>query len=612
MSNEEHLLQKYCAKENNSSILSIPSAHLMSVQQILEISQEKYKGREYREALVGFKNILELSNIEACIQIPQLLSIISKCYYKLKLYRESIEYSQQVLKSIRIIDNTIEIKNRMRIIKSYYRIGDREETDKYLQKTLDGYPMGITGKLPIIIKYGTRIRPTINYSKDLNVSIAPMEKTHQEISYLYGGLGVDIGNVLLTFADVHRRSSSLKNTHFHLTLSDKSPSIVARNIIIFWLLNEIGYAITLESIYQDSQHSDLGILLFYLYNSTMIPTFLCPLLVRRLDLIILFGDIGKIPDWLQINQSTWSLVRPIFEYWRTEVSITANDMRNMISHHTRDLQIHSSNTGTLSNNEIQLFKKWQILLSPASTLSTMMSYYQKLTHQNIIMERESLATRIDREWIPNLITLTMTEQLLNPFEMVFGLFSKIDSTLKNPSSNLFDYFIQVVFHCGKGLRQLTDNNSIHLEINSTLPEYTSNDIFDTTGHTIGQAHNTKKMKITIKTLNGYNGPLEVDSNDTAMDLKNKILQMNPKPFGDELLSVDQQRLILPTNKAMEDSATVEGSGLQENSVVTLIVRLKKDTDQVQSTQETPVPTSPDSSQPSTPQKQKKKKGCLIQ
>lgn len=115
-------------------------------------------------------------------------------------------------------------------------------------------------------------------------------------------------------------------------------------------------------------------------------------------------------------------------------------------------------------------------------------------------------------------------------------------------------------------KQLEDNNEIQaygIKSDDTL-HLTSFMLGGGESGSGGSSTGTKH--IYIRTLNGKNISIDVNDTDTIKSLKDKITDI-------EGVSADQQRLVF-NGKQMEDGNTIQDYGIQEDSSIHLVLRLR--------------------------------------
>lgn len=74
------------------------------------------------------------------------------------------------------------------------------------------------------------------------------------------------------------------------------------------------------------------------------------------------------------------------------------------------------------------------------------------------------------------------------------------------------------------------------------------------------------MQIVLRTLLGKSIPVEINSNDTIQDIKDKVFELEGIP-------VDCQRLIF-AGRGLEDSRYLSDYGIRSNSIIHLVLRLR--------------------------------------
>ena len=74
------------------------------------------------------------------------------------------------------------------------------------------------------------------------------------------------------------------------------------------------------------------------------------------------------------------------------------------------------------------------------------------------------------------------------------------------------------------------------------------------------------MKVTIQTISGTSRTIEVETTSTIKSIKDQL-------FALEGITADQQRILFH-GQILQDSATIESSGIEEGSVLHMVLQLR--------------------------------------
>ena len=144
------------------------------------------------------------------------------------------------------------------------------------------------------------------------------EMGRKKISLLFAGIG-DCRNVYTTFMSMFsdRLQGKLKDQSFHLTLVDIKPAVIARDLVLFLLLDDLS-KVTRTS---GPKRSLLQACLYYTYLSPIMPGRLATVLQARIQLAIdILEDKQPLPAYLDIPHIHRPEVLKLLKQWQHDAS----------------------------------------------------------------------------------------------------------------------------------------------------------------------------------------------------------------------------------------------------------------------------------------------------
>jgi hypothetical protein len=141
-----------------------------------------------------------------------------------------------------------------------------------------------------------------------------------KISLLFGGIG-DCRNVLCTFMSIFadRLQGKLKGQSLHLTLVDIKPAAIARDIVLFLLLDDLSKVSRTNR--PNATRSLLQACLYYTYLSPIMPSRVATVLQARIQLSIdILEDKQPPPAYLDIPHIYRPEVLRVLKQWQHDAS----------------------------------------------------------------------------------------------------------------------------------------------------------------------------------------------------------------------------------------------------------------------------------------------------
>jgi len=140
----------------------------------------------------------------------------------------------------------------------------------------------------------------------------------KKISLLFAGIG-DCRNVYTTFMSMFsdRLQGKLEDQSFHLTLVDIKPAVIARDLVIFLLLDDLS-KVTRTS---GPRRSLLQACLYYTYLSPIMPGRLATVLQARIQLAMdILEDKQPLPAYIDIPHIHRPEVLRLLKQWQHDAS----------------------------------------------------------------------------------------------------------------------------------------------------------------------------------------------------------------------------------------------------------------------------------------------------
>ncbi|EGG20776.1 hypothetical protein DFA_00641 [Cavenderia fasciculata] len=188
-------------------------------------------------------------------------------------------------------------------------------------------------------------------------------RDHLSLSFFYGGVG-DCRHPFITLADLNRRlagdgSPVPPNIKIHFTLNDIVSSAIARDVLFFTLLEDIGRCKSIEKVYDEREAANAAVILYYTYLGHGMPKAVHAMLIARLEKLISLGDSGQLPKWMSIDMAAnWPGIKDAFEYWISDKpELTWSEVKKKaVSEGGLSCDQESSNNGGINTNQTQILE----------------------------------------------------------------------------------------------------------------------------------------------------------------------------------------------------------------------------------------------------------------
>ncbi|KIM41915.1 hypothetical protein M413DRAFT_71143 [Hebeloma cylindrosporum] len=163
------------------------------------------------------------------------------------------------------------------------------------------------------LMYGLFGSTTDQYRLDGNPDYA----NQREWSFLFGGFGDarHVFGTLMHLAHMSTRGGKNVNLKVHLTLMDIHPAPLARNLVIFSLLDQIRLS------KDSSKRVELHAALFYLYTSIIMPDYCHQIVMQTARSLAqeLPNGTHSVCQFIHVNPKSLPVVLELLKYWSTPI-----------------------------------------------------------------------------------------------------------------------------------------------------------------------------------------------------------------------------------------------------------------------------------------------------
>ncbi|EGG14527.1 hypothetical protein DFA_12303 [Cavenderia fasciculata] len=330
------------------------SSNNSEVEELRASGNKKYIEKRYKEAITIYQQAIKLSkddatfpsNMAACCfelgDYDRNLARIARIVHLKKPKQELIEFVNQVIDQL---DQDI-LKDKSFDFEKIKKSVDTLDQEDWTKKNGSGRVdvSTLPSRLParsdlkeyFIVGHDTpksALSPHVDGDEvepqgDDPMSIMRIKEIEEErillrnnpsLSFFYGGAG-DCRHALATLADLNRQlvRDGPPEAKIHFTLNDLVPSVMARGLLFFSLLEEIGHYDNIEKVYKEREAANAAVVLYYTYIGVGMPVAIYNMLVARLEKLVSLGDSDQLPKWMSISAADWPGIRDSFKYWIEE------------------------------------------------------------------------------------------------------------------------------------------------------------------------------------------------------------------------------------------------------------------------------------------------------
>lgn len=168
------------------------------------------------------------------------------------------------------------------------------------------------------------------------IDASMLDQSDRSISILFGGIG-DARNMYATLLKVdqlEREFLRLPTRKYHLTINDIKPETLARDLLMFFLLNDLGRIKELG----ENKRRDILTTIFFLYIASVVPQRVSGHIQVTIERVVAALQSGNgIPTWVHIYERDKVLLLKTLNSWHGNLKIRHN-VAEVMRVHTKYLK----------------------------------------------------------------------------------------------------------------------------------------------------------------------------------------------------------------------------------------------------------------------------------
>lgn len=290
-------------------------------------------------------------------EAPSPYSNLSAAHYEIGHYARCIEDITQAVKLHS--DDTAPFKNKLdpRLVKSYMQLGNYEAAEEALEQMRDHAEWAILSAacqkdrvsrsldeaqcrkriLHILPRYlptllqGTEYYVVGHDDACSQIDESMFEQSNTPLAIFFGGVG-DARNLYATILGIDKLEKGItgkKTRTYHATINDIKASALARDLVMFLLLDDLAAAVNSS----EDNRTELLATIFFLYVGAIMPKYIFDRIQDTIERVIAVLRSGEEKvDWLHVYERDTPQLLASLNSWRGELK-----SRHSIAEVTRPL-----------------------------------------------------------------------------------------------------------------------------------------------------------------------------------------------------------------------------------------------------------------------------------